>query len=415
MQKNNPEKDLRTEAEKTYAQESHPELNKLKEMSYEELEKTFHELYVHKIELQMQNEELYKTHEELYAAKKRYFELYDMAPVGYCTLNSEDLIVEANLTAADMIGVVRTHLYKKAFSNFITKEDQDIYYLFRKKVDISHKRQSCELRMINSEGKIFWVKIVASSEKNSVGDCTQRVVFSDISETKTIEIMKKFNENLHNLSEHIVRAREDERKVIARDIHDELGQLMTAIKIDLSWLKNKIPADAKLLLPKIDTMMSHIDLGIQCVRDIVAKLRPPILDDLGLEAAMEWHAQKYLKPANIKHELIFKLNEELLSEELNTLLFRIYQEALTNVMRYSKAKKVFISLTQKNNAIILEIQDNGIGISEEQINNPKSLGLIGIRERLRPYRGMLEISGREGLGTTLKASIHKFTKEHSDD
>lgn len=411
MKKYNTENNLRSKAEKVYEKESYLSVNNLKKMNLEEIKSTIHELHVHKIELQMQNEALYKAQEELNDTKMRYFELYNMAPVGYCTLNSGGLILEANLASSQMLGVLRSHLQERPLSDFIYEEDQDIYYLFRKQVEAAHEQQTCELRMCNSEGKIFWVEIIASSEQRAEEALMRRLVFIDISERKTIEQMKKYDDKLHSLSEHILRAREDERKSIAREIHDELGQLMTAIKIDLTLLKKNMPKGSELLLPKIATMMGHVDSGIQHIRDIVVKLRPLILDDLGLKAAMEWHAEKYLTSANIKYQLIFNLDEKLLSEDLSTLLFRIYQEALTNSIRHSQANKIMISLTQEKNSLILQIKDDGIGIIQEQIDDHKSFGLIGIRERLRPYAGTLEITSEQSLGTTLTASIYNFKKE----
>jgi PAS domain S-box-containing protein len=411
MEHNDIDKALRIKAEKKYAKDSYSSVNNLKLMSLEEIASVVHELQVHQIELEMQNEELL----ELFTAKMRYFELFNMAPIGYCTLNSNGLIIEANLASSDMLGVPRTNLKNLPLTNFIFNKDQDSYYFFQKKVLASDKQQSCELRMQNTEGKIFWVRLIAFTEQNNLGSSTQKLVFLDISERKTIEAIKAYNENLHNLSEHTLHAREDERKAIARDIHDDLGQLMTALKIDLSWIKQKIPQSAEFLMPKIDTVIRHIEAGIQSVRDVVAKLRPLILDDLGLKATIEWHSERYLTSSNINNKLIFKLDEKLLSEELSTLLFRIYQEALTNAIRYSGAKNILISLTQKEDSIILQIKDDGIGITKEQINNPKSFGLIGMRERLRPYAGTLEITGKTGFGTTLKASINNFKKEIYND
>lgn len=411
MKNSNVKNSLRAKAEKIYEQKSHLEVNNLKQMSLEDVKSTMHKLRVHQIELEMQTEALYKTQEQLHDAKMRYFELYDMAPVGYCLVSSEGLILEGNLKSSEMFGTLRSQLPKQPLSNFVYNEDQDIFYLFCKRVNTFEDQQSCELRMRNTEGKVFWVKIIATSEKNGAEGFIARLIFIDISERKTIEIMKVYDHKLHSLSEHILRAREDERKSIAREVHDELGQLMTAIKIDLSWLKNKMPQGSELLMPKIDAMIGHIDSGIEHIRHIVEKLRPLILDDLGLEAAMEWHAEKYLTSANIEHELIFKVDEKLLSEDISTLLFRVYQEALTNSLRHSGARNIFISLTQEKSSIILQVKDDGVGITQEQVDDSKSFGLIGIRERLRPYGGTLEITGNVGVGTTIKATVYNFTKE----
>jgi PAS domain S-box-containing protein len=306
-----------------------------------------HELSVHKIELEMQNEELYKAHIELYNAKMRYFELYDMAPVGYFTIGCDGLILDANLSSANMIGTSREQLKNKALSNFIYSEDQDIYYMFRKKIATSQTRQVCELRMQNTKGKVFWVQIVASPKDINSEFSSCKLIFSDITKSRTLEAVQEHNNQLHNLSKNVLQARENERKTIAREVHDQLGQFMTALKIDLTWLKRKIPAESEELSTKVDTMLGHIKLGIQSIRDIVLQLRPLILDDLGLEAAMEWHTQRYLKTANIKYAISFEVNEILFSEDIKIVVYRIFQEALTNIIRHSKATKISISLAQE--------------------------------------------------------------------
>lgn len=402
--------ELRQRAEKKSLHGPVLSIDELKSMSLDEIAQNMHELNVYQIELEMQNEELYKTQEELYDAKMRYFELYDMAPVGYLTLNNEGLILETNLASAEILATMRKALRSKALSDFIYLEDQDIYYMFRKTIASSKKRQSCELRMRNSEGKVFWTQIIASFKKKSSPHSTWKLIFSDISDSRELQAIKEHNEMLHNLSKNIFQARENERKSIAREVHDQLGQLMTAFKIDLTWLKRKLSQESQELMTKVNTMLETIDLGIKSVRGIVAQLRPLILDDLGLEAAMEWHMQKYLKSANIKCSIGFKANESLFDEDLKIVLFRVFQEALTNIIHHSSATKCSIALTQKDETLILKITDNGIGITQKQVENPNSFGLIGMRERLYPYAGRVNIIGDEERGTSLIVTIENFKK-----
>ena len=398
--------ELRKKAEIKFLKD--PDLIKdvLKSMSLNEIAQSMHELSVYQIELEMQNEELYKTQEELYNAKMCYFELYDMAPMGYLTLNADGLILGANLESAQILATSRKKLINQSFTNFIYSEDQDIYYMLRKKIAAFEKRQICELRMRNSEGKVFWTQITVNANK---------LIFSDISESRELRAIKEHNEILHNFSRKILQARESERKSMAREVHDQLGQIMAALKIDLIWLKHKIPQDSQGLMTKVDIMLGNINLGMQSIRSIVAQLRPLILDDLGLEAAMEWYVQKYLKSLNVKYNIRFKCEESLFNEDLKIVLFRIFQEALTNVIHHSNATKCSISLIQKDETLILQITDNGIGVTLEQIENPKSYGLIGIRERLYPYVGRLSVIGNEGKGTTLTIKIENFKKEIIDD
>jgi len=386
-------------------------LEGIKQMSPEEIAAKMHELYVHKIELEMQNEELYKTQIELFSEKMRYFELYDMAPVGYLTLDCEGRIMDANLASASFIGTERAQLQRQLLSQFIFAEDQDIYYTFRKKIIASQERQVCELRMKDAQGKIFWAQLVAAPKIKNAEISACKLIFNDISELRAFESVKKHNEALHNLSKNVLSALENERKSIAREVHDQLGQLMSVLKIDLLWLKRRVAKEPEELTSKIDMMLAHVRLALQSVRNIVVQLRPLILDDLGLEAAMEWHLQRYLQSLHVKHIIDFKIDEKYLQEELKIVLFRLFQEALTNVARHAKATKVFVSLAQEDETLILQITDNGIGITQKQIDSPTSYGLIGIRERLHPYAGTLSISTHEGLGTTLRVSIKNFKKE----
>jgi PAS domain S-box-containing protein len=407
--------DLREKAERISLQKPALNIEQLRSMTPEEIAAQMHELLVHKIELEMQNEELYKTQAELYNAKTRYFELYDLAPVGYLTLACNGAVLDANLASTEMIGTSREELKNKALSDFIFWEDQDIFYMFRKKISDSQERQVCELRMQNTKGEIFWAQIIASPKNKNSEHSACKLIFTDITQSRTLEAVEEDNEKLINISKNILIARENERKSIAREVHDQLGQLITALKIDLTWIKSKLPKDSQELIAKADTMLGHINLGIQSIRDIVVQLRPLILDDLGLEAAMEWHAQRYLESAHIEYDISFEVNETSLDEDIKIVLFRIFQEALTNVIRHSKATKTFISLKQENETLILQITDNGIGVTQEQIDSSESFGLIGIRERLYPYSGVLEVSDHEGFGTSLRVTITDFKKEQTDD
>ena len=208
-------------------------------------------------------------------------------------------------------------------------------------------------------------------------------------------------EQLHNLSLHLRSVRERESTRIAREIHDELGQILTALKMDLSWLNKRLTNDQKPLLEKTKSMSKLTDMIIKAVQRISTELRPGILDDLGLIPAIEWQAQEFENRTNIKCEITLDCEDNDLDQDRSTALFRIFQEALTNVARHANAKKIKISLKEEHDKLLLEIKDNGRGITEEQISDPKSFGLIGIRERLYPWGGEVKIKGLSNKGTTL--------------
>jgi len=222
---------------------------------------------------------------------------------------------------------------------------------------------------------------------------------------KAEEELKKSREELRNLSTYLQSVREEERTRIAREIHDELGQALTALKIDLSWLNNRLPEEQKPLFEKIESMSKLIDSTIQTVRRISSELRPGILDDLGIAAAIEWQAEEFQSRTGIKCEVTLEPEDIILDKDYSTTIFRICQEAMTNVARHANATRVEVSLKEKSGKLVLEVKDNGKGITEEQIADPKSFGLIGIRERTHFWEGEVIISGIPDKGTTVTVSI----------
>jgi PAS domain S-box-containing protein len=232
----------------------------------------------------------------------------------------------------------------------------------------------------------------------------------DITERKRAEEeVTQSRELLRALSARLQSIREEERTMIAREIHDELGQALTGLKMDLSSLQKSLRKTGELdlsrLTEKTTTMGQLIDSTIQTVRKIATDLRPGILDDLGLVAAIEWQSQDFQKRTGIKCNFTPDMDELDLNAERSTTLFRILQETLTNVARHSEATEVVVTLDRDENHLALEIRDNGKGISQTEISGHRSLGLLGMRERAQRLGGDLTISGAPGKGTIVTARI----------
>ncbi|MCH8055141.1 MAG: GAF domain-containing protein [Deltaproteobacteria bacterium] len=228
----------------------------------------------------------------------------------------------------------------------------------------------------------------------------------DIIERKQAEEeLRRSREQLRHLARHIQSVREVERSSIAREIHDELGQALTGLKMDLSWLRKKLSKDRHSLLVKTKSMLNLIDQTIQTVRKISTELRPGALDELGLAAAIEWQFQEFQNRTGIKGAVRSHLEEIHSDQARSTAVFRIFQEALTNIARHAKATRVNISLQEEGGSMILQVTDNGRGIKESKIFDGKSLGLLGMRERALPLGGEVAISGRRGEGTTVTVRI----------
>jgi signal transduction histidine kinase len=218
--------------------------------------------------------------------------------------------------------------------------------------------------------------------------------------------LRESHKQLRALSVYLQSVREEERTRIAREVHDELGQALTSCKLDLSWIASRLPRELKPLLEKTRALSAHIDSTIQMVRRISTELRPGILDHLGLGAALEWQANEFQARTGIKCDVYAHLGETQLAPDLNTTFFRIFQETLTNVIRHAGATEVTVKLREREGRIVLEIKDNGRGISKEEVNNTKSMGLLGMRERAALLGGNFKISRIPGgKGTKVTVSI----------
>lgn len=230
-------------------------------------------------------------------------------------------------------------------------------------------------------------------------------IFKVIQDKKNEIEMEKSRVKMRDLTMHLEESRENERLKIALNLHDDLGQKLTAINIDLNWLKNKLTADNPHLIKKIDSIGNLVNETIHSIQKISADLRPSILDDLGLFSAIEWQLEEFEKNTGIK--CIFEIEEDeiKINADLAVLIFRIFQEAITNVSRHAKATQINLSLDFTDEYLKLIIKDNGIGITKEDIDNPDSFGLFSIKERAKNGGGIIQIKGIKDVGTEIILEI----------
>lgn len=222
--------------------------------------------------------------------------------------------------------------------------------------------------------------------------------------------LKSAYENMRKLAAHLQTIQEEERKRIACDIHDELGQILLGLNMDLTWFRDKY-GDHKPIFDKADSMLHTLKATIQSVKRICTELRPSLLDDFGLIAAIEWQANEYEKRTGNKCTVIEEPQKIELDKELSTVLYRVFQESLTNIMKHASATKVEVRLVKDNNQVILEIADNGKGIIDAELERPQSFGLIGMRERVYPFGGEMKITGTVGGGTTIQIILPLSVKD----
>ena len=216
------------------------------------------------------------------------------------------------------------------------------------------------------------------------------------------ERLKESEDKLRRLAAHLISVREEERAHIAREIHDELGQVLTGLKMEVTWLAKRLRE--KPLIEKTDSMCKLIDATVGTVRKIATGLRPEMLDDMGLIAAVGWQAKEFQKRTGIRCRT--KLPPEVkLDIDVSTTMFRIFQEILTNVARHSRATRVDMELAIAEDKVALEVIDNGVGIADSDLNGKKSLGLLGMHERALLFGGEVKITGTPGHGTRVSVSI----------
>ena len=236
---------------------------------------------------------------------------------------------------------------------------------------------------------------------------SNRLLRQEIAARKIIEEeLKESRERLRYLSTRSRRVREEERTSLSRELHDELGQVLTGIKMDVAWIGRRTPEDNAAVGERVDSLLALIDDTILSVQRISMALRPPALDDFGLQEAMRLAAEDFEKRTKVACEIISKPENIVLKGEISTEVFRIFQEALTNVARHAgAAQSVTVSLRTAGDKFIMEVRDDGRGITKEQISDLKSIGLTGMRERAFAMGGTLTIAGTRGKGTTVTLSV----------
>ena len=215
---------------------------------------------------------------------------------------------------------------------------------------------------------------------------------------------RRSTEQLRELSARLQSVREEERTHLARAIHDELGQALTGLKMDVAWLQQHLDQQQPALLEKTQAMSDLIDIIVQAVRRIATELRPGILD-LSLVATIEWQLQEFQNRSGIESKLISAPEETTLDADGATAVFRIFQEILTNVARHAQATRLEVGLEENATFLTLQVRDNGRGITDSEIQSPKSIGLLGMQERARLRAGEVQFQGTPGQGTTVTVRL----------
>jgi len=339
------------------------------------------------------------------SSEEKYRSYVENATDGVFVVDEKGRYIEVNTAATLITGYTEKELLGMTISDLLPPE-----YIQRGiKQFISLKKTksaSGEWIIIQKNGTRKWcsVDVVILSDTRFLG------FIKDINERKKFELeIRSAKQLLEQMNEYLINAREDERVLISMEIHDELGQALTALKLDLNWIRGNID-DKSTSVAKLNRMIGMTNDIIKKVQRISSEIHPAMLEDLGLASTIEWYCGEFQERTKIKCELVL---EDLSDQDsrANLALFRILQEALTNVIRHAQASSISVTLHNSDQGITMTIEDDGIGISTKNTESCTSNGIIGMRQRARQFGGTVEFLKKVSKGTTLVVFIPKLNDE----
>jgi PAS domain S-box-containing protein len=346
------------------------------------------------------------------AGVELYRALFDQSPLMLFVVSPEGTVLRVNAQGAEELGYRSDELLGgSVLGVFLAEDHPTVLQHIASCFDGHPERQSWELRKIRKDGTVLWVREYARAMKDDDGAPVVLISCENVTERKRAEIqLRQTADQLHGLAMHLQSVREEERRRIARELHDELGQMLTGLKMDLSWLGSRLTGSAAKkslgeLLERTQAMSQLVDESMVAIHRLVAELRPAILDQLGLVDALEWLTQDFQRRSGIACAFVSSLPRVSMDPTWTTALFRIVQESLTNVARHSGATRAKVRLDEAGDELCLIVEDNGKGIESEDGSATTSFGLQGMREHTIQLGGTIAIEGRPGRGTTITVRI----------
>lgn len=355
-------------------------------------------------------EELTRVNFALKKSEERYRSYIDNAPDGVFITDENGNFIEMNEASSAITGYAIEELSQMSFSDLIQEESSVGEFKSFSEL-VKNDRTKSDLLYTHKNGSKRWWSL----EIVKLTDGRFLCFTKDITDRKRAEHELHCSlEQLHQLTQHVEEVRENERVVIARELHDDLGQALTAVKIDLGIIKQEV--SDKKVISRITKVSELVRNTIITVQRLTAQLRPQIIEDLGLEAAIDWYTKEFAQRNGIVIFLHIDSGIKI-SQDASLIVFRILQESLTNISRYAKASRVDILLSRTEYDINFTISDNGIGISDSQIKSKKSFGLIGMKERSASLGGTFKVCRGLENGTIIKISFplnYKKTYENTN-
>jgi PAS domain S-box-containing protein len=344
--------------------------------------------------------------------------LLENSPYPIIVLNSDTSIKYVNETFESLTGFSCEELIGRKAPYPWWAEKSTPARIRRLKNSMEKGEHKFERMFCKKNGELFWAEITSRAIRENGKLKYYLSNWVDTTERKQAEEkLTKLAVELRNLSAHLETTREKEREKIAKEIHDELGQVLTALQLEIDWLSGKLNKNQKQLVNKTHSISKLIEGAMTSVHKICSELMPKILDDVGLVAAIEFLANEFEEVTTIICKVRCDQICNYLDRNLAMSIYRIIQGAITNVVRHARATKVWISIKCNANELKITIKDNGVGITREQVFSPESYGIMVMRERVNFWKGKINISGTQNVGTKIAITIPltKFRSIHDKD
>ena len=338
---------------------------------------------------------------------ERFRGTLEQAAVGIVHSTLDGYLKQVNQKFCDIVGYTREELLAMCVNDLTCPDDRDKnVQLVQQLLAGATATFAMEMRYVRKDGTTVWVNLTVSLLRDT--DRTPKYMIGVIED---ITVRRHLKRQLHDLTAHLQTVREEEKASFAREIHDDLGGTLTALKMDVYWLAEELAAhpDAKSLLEHVNSMSQLLDNAVNVTRRVITDLRPTILDDLGLQAAIEWQAGQFYRRTGIQCQVsCIDAGAGELNKSLSINLFRIFQEALTNIARHSGASRVEVELHHEEHEIILCVRDNGCGLPQGHKAAANSYGMIGMRERVEQLEGRITFDRQSGggLGVLVVLPLH---------
>lgn len=349
----------------------------------------------------MAQKELIEKEEQLARAQRT-------ANIGNWELNLNTSEITASSQYYRLFGIApQESISLQAIMQYVHPDDREMVKTVVREAQESMGTINFRHRILRTDGALRHVNVQGKTEYYG-DEFIMYGVIQDITEqVEREEMLMASRQRLSDLTAQLHRIQEEERARLAREVHDVLGQATTALRLDIHWIKENGPKDDEQFQQRAGRTLSQIEETIAMVRRISHELRPGILDHLGIGAALEWMSGQYEERTDLTFTVRNDIEDDLedIEPDLATALFRVFQEAVTNVIRHANANTVNVRLFKDKHDLVLEIEDDGKGICESDLKESSSLGVLNMKERVMPWQGTFTINGNPGTGTLIKVSV----------